>query len=116
MKDIKLVFVLCQSDAHSHRPEWYRRMLQSLLSPPGMSASLTASSPRDEGTKGLINCILMCLFVFRFDGFVLVNFFHLWKLIIHCPGSEEDDDECDGDKKITFICQVVCMSCISLSP
>lgn len=109
MKDTKSAFGLCQSAAHSHRPEWHRRTLQSLSSPRGTSASLTASNPRDEGTEELI----ICMFV----GFVLVNFLHLWKLIIHRSGSKDDDvDDGDGDTKTAFTCQVLCVPCICLSP
>lgn len=77
---------------------------------------MTPSNPRDEGIKEFVNCMIMCIFVFRFDGVVLVNFFRLWNLIIHYPGSEEDDDvDGDGDKNTTLICQVVCVPCIFLS-
>lgn len=77
---------------------------------------MTASNPRDGGIKELVNCMFMCILDFRFDGFVLVNVFHLWNLIINCPGSEEDDDvDDDGDKKATLICQVACVPCIFLS-
>lgn len=71
-----------------------------------MATSLTANNPRVKDIRELVNYMFMCVFVFMFDGFVLVNFLHLWKLIICCPGSEEADDDDDGDKK-TFICQVV---------
>lgn len=41
----------------------------------------------------LVNCPFMCTVACRFDVFVLVNFFHLWKLSIHCPGRDDDDDK-----------------------
>lgn len=81
---------------------------------------LTQENPWEKGMKELVNSVFMCIFACRFDVSVLVNIFHLWKLIIRCPGCDDNngggDDVDNNDLKKWHFCdpQYVCLYLLSL--
>lgn len=57
-----------------------------------MAMLLTVDKPKAKGHQRSCNLCLCVYLPSGFIGFVLVNFY-LWKLIIHCPRSEDNDDD-----------------------
>lgn len=63
-----------------------------------------------------ISKLCVCVYLpSGFNGFVLVNFFHLWKLIIDCLGNEVDDGDEDDDDDNNNIGISGCMCALHFS-
>lgn len=91
-KNIKSVFVsTLVSNTHSQGWSGTERCDRLYRLRCGTAASLTTDNSRHESIGELVNPVFMCILAFRFNGFVIENFSHLWKSIILCPGSQGDD-------------------------